>query len=108
MTGSGVQARSHVRALRLVRSFSEIRVWSPNQAHVNAFVDDLRREWAVDEAASTTTTSLTACSTAADAVRDADVIVTATLAKSPILTADCVKVGAHINAVGAPRPDQVD
>src|SRR5262252_1071302 len=27
--GSGVQARSHVEALRLVRSFEEIRVWSP-------------------------------------------------------------------------------
>src|SRR3954464_2027263 len=31
--GSGVQARSHVEALRLVRQFEQIRVWSPTIEH---------------------------------------------------------------------------
>src|SRR5213596_1022022 len=31
--GSGVQARSHAEALRLVQDFEEIRVWSPTQEH---------------------------------------------------------------------------
>src|SRR5436309_9060836 len=35
--GSGVQARSHVGALRLVRQFEEIRVWSPNKSHAESF-----------------------------------------------------------------------
>src|SRR5437773_11001911 len=35
--GSGVQARSHVDALRLVRQFEETRVWSPNKSHAERF-----------------------------------------------------------------------
>src|SRR5437762_5989368 len=35
--GSGVQARSHVEALRLVRQFEEVRVWSPQQEHAKQF-----------------------------------------------------------------------
>ena len=32
LIGSGVQARSHLKALRLVREFKEVRVWSPRRA----------------------------------------------------------------------------
>src|SRR4030081_1429525 len=39
--GSGVQARSHVEALRLVRNFEEIYVWSPNAAHAQRFADEI-------------------------------------------------------------------
>src|SRR6202451_3495297 len=39
--GSGVQARSHVAALRLVRPFDEIRVWSPTPAHAHAFANEV-------------------------------------------------------------------
>src|SRR3954449_5722048 len=39
--GSGVQARSHVEALRLVRQFEEIRVWSPNKSHADQFAKDI-------------------------------------------------------------------
>src|SRR5438552_15540253 len=35
--GSGVQGRSHVEALRLVRQCEEIRVWSPNNSHAERF-----------------------------------------------------------------------
>src|SRR5438128_4620253 len=35
--GSGVQARSHVGALRLVRQFGEVRVWSPKREHAKQF-----------------------------------------------------------------------
>src|SRR5213595_858444 len=35
--GSGVQARSHVEALRPVRQFEEIRVWSPTREHAERF-----------------------------------------------------------------------
>ena len=37
--GSGVQARSHVEALKLVRRFEEIRVWSPTAAHAECFAN---------------------------------------------------------------------
>src|SRR5437667_12789311 len=39
--GSGVQARSHVEALGLVRNFEEIRVWSPTKEHAEQFAKEI-------------------------------------------------------------------
>ena len=94
--GSGVQARSHLEALRHVRRFSSIRVWSPSRAHCEAFVAD----------AETGGASISSSPSAAEAVRDADVIVLATASKVPVIASADVKDGAHICAVGACRPDQ--
>lgn len=88
LLGSGVQARSHLKALPLVRSFREVRVWSPR--HADAFA----REFGVRAAAS-----------AEEAVRGAHVIVTATTSRTPVLRGEWLSPGAHVNAVGAPRPD---
>src|SRR5688572_27794987 len=88
LIGSGVQARSHLKALRLVRDFREVRVWSPRHAA------DFAREHGVR-----------ATSSAEEAVAGADVIVTATSSKTPVLRGEWLSPGAHINAVGAPRPD---
>ena len=88
LIGSGVQARSHLRALRLVRDFREVRVWSPH--HAAAFAAEF---------------GVRATASAEDAVRGADVIVTATTSQTPVLRGAWLSPGAHINAVGAPRPD---
>jgi ornithine cyclodeaminase/alanine dehydrogenase-like protein (mu-crystallin family) len=87
--GSGVQARSHVEALRLVRQFEEIRVWSPNKSHAEQFAREIRAHEMSAE----------------DAIRDADVVVTATSSKTPVLHGRWLKPGCHINAVGACRLD---
>ena len=42
MIGSGVQARSHLQALAHVRALREVRVWSPNAARRQSFVDAAR------------------------------------------------------------------
>ena len=94
--GSGVQARSHLEALQHVRRFSSIRAWSPSRAHCEAFVQEARASGA----------PITAASSAAEAVRGADVIVLATASKVPVIANADVKDGAHICAVGACRPDQ--
>lgn len=87
--GSGVQARSHVEALRLVRNFAEIRVWSHTAANAERFAKEIGAKAMSAEAA----------------VRDADVVVTATNSKMSILRGAWLKPGAHVNAVGACRPD---
>jgi thiomorpholine-carboxylate dehydrogenase len=87
--GSGVQAHSHVEALRLVRRFEEIRVWSPTKAHAERFANEIGAK----------------AMPAEEAVRDADVVVTATNSKTSILRGAWLKPGCHINAVGACRPD---
>src|SRR5436189_3975343 len=87
--GSGVQARSHVDALRLVRQFEETRVWSPNKSHAEQFAREIGAQ----------------AMSAEDAIRDADVVVTATSSKTPVLHGTWLKSGCHVNAVGACRPD---
>jgi len=86
--GSGVQARSHLEALRLVRDFREVRVWSPRRAAAFAEEHGVRAAAAAEEA-----------------VRGADVVVTATTSPTPVLSGEWLSPGVHINAVGAPRPD---
>jgi thiomorpholine-carboxylate dehydrogenase len=87
--GSGVQARSHVEALRLVRSFEEVCVWSPTLENARRFANEIGG---------------TAMS-AEEAVRGADVIVTVTSSKTPVLKGAWLKPGCHVNAIGACRPD---
>jgi alanine dehydrogenase len=86
--GSGVQARSHLEALRLVREFRDVRVWSPRRAVAFAEEHGVRAAASVEEA-----------------VRGADVVVTATTSPTPVLLGEWLSPGTHINAVGAPRPD---
>jgi len=87
--GSGVQARSHVEALRLVRRFEEVRVWSPTKAHAEQFAKQIGAK----------------AMSAEDVVRGADVVVIATSSKTPVLCGTWLKGGCHVNAVGACRPD---
>ena len=87
--GSGVQARSHLEALQLVRQFEDIRVWSPTLEHAKRFAQEIGA----------------AAMSAEEAVRDADVIVTVTSSKTPVLKGDWLKPGCHVNAIGACRPD---
>jgi len=87
--GSGVQARSHFEALRLVRSFEEIRVWSQTKSHAERFAKEINAKVTSQE----------------DAVRGADVIVTVTSSNTPILKGAWLKRGCHVNAVGACRHD---
>src|SRR5216110_2741840 len=67
--GSGVQARSHVEALQLVRRFEKVRVWSPTAAHTECFAKEVGAK----------------AMSAEEAVRDADVVVTATNSKTAVL-----------------------
>jgi ornithine cyclodeaminase/alanine dehydrogenase-like protein (mu-crystallin family) len=86
--GSGVQARSHLEALRLVRNLLEVRVWSPRSA--KQFAEEF---------------GVRAAESAEEAVRGADVIVVATTSQTPVLRGEWLSPGAHVNAVGASRPD---
>lgn len=93
--GSGVQARSHLRALACVRELRDIRVWSPSEARRTAFVDEMRHD---------TDATLTASRTAQEAVKGADLVVLATASEKPVIQTDWIDGGAHIAAVGACRP----
>ena len=88
LLGSGVQAQAHLQALRHVCQFDEVRVWSRTPDRAQRFAT-LHGAKAMD---------------LEPAVRGADVLVTATNALEPFLKGEWLKQGAHINAVGSPRP----
>jgi len=92
--GAGTQARAHLAALAPVRAFEQVRVYAPTEAHARALADR----------AEVTEAEITVAPSAQDAVRGADVVVTATSAREPVLRRDWLKAGAHVNAVGASQP----
>ena len=92
--GSGVQARSHIEALPLVRKFSEIRAWSPTAENLRRLVAESAGH-PVRPAAS-----------ASEAVEGADVIVLATSSPAPVIENRSVKSGACVISVGACVPAQ--
>jgi ornithine cyclodeaminase/alanine dehydrogenase-like protein (mu-crystallin family) len=86
--GSGVQAGSHLEALRMVRGYRDVRVWSPR--HAGAFAARF---------------GVRAAGSAEEAVRGADTVVVATNSRTPVLQGAWLSPGTHVNAVGACRPD---
>lgn len=84
--GAGVQARAHIRALAGVREWSEVRAYAPNSAHAAALP------------------GVTVAASAQEAVRDADVVVTVTSSREPVLAHAWLAPGAHVNAIGASTP----
>jgi ornithine cyclodeaminase len=95
--GSGVQARSHLEAMAEVRALRDVRVWSPRAAS---------RERFVSEMAGHVGARLTACATAEEAVRDADLVVLVTSSPTPVIERGWVADGAHVISVGACRSEQ--
>jgi len=91
--GSGVQARSHLAALPLVRKFSEVRAWSPTADHLRQFAAEVRGP-------------VRAARSAEEAVRGADVVVVATNSVVPAIDNSWVTAGTHVIAIGACRPSQ--
>jgi alanine dehydrogenase len=89
--GAGVQARSHLESMRAVRSFDHVAIYSPTAEHARALAEEAGAE---------------AAGSAEEAVRDADIVVTATNATAPVLERSWLKAGAHVNAVGG-RPPQM-
>ena len=95
--GAGVQARSHLEALALIRPLRQVRIWSRTPASVQRLIAQMPPHIGG--------VPLVACATAEDAARGADIIVTATSSATPVLAGKWIAPGAHINAVGAPQPN---
>lgn len=96
LLGAGLQARKHMEAMLLVRPIDQITVWDALPSASQLFASEIEHRFSIP---------VTACTTAAEAVKSADIICTLTPSKQPILFHQHVKPGAHINAVGACRPD---
>jgi ornithine cyclodeaminase/alanine dehydrogenase-like protein (mu-crystallin family) len=88
--GSGVQARSHARALAKIRSFAEVRVWSRSYDHAQTFAAEIGAR----------------VTTAEQAVAGADVVLALTSSPEPIVFGKWLKNDALVCAVGASTADR--
>lgn len=93
--GAGTQGEAQVRALKLVRRVERVDVVDNIPERAERYRAQVGPALGVDVAVH---------DTVASAVRDADVIITATWSKTPFLTRAMVKPGVHITAVGADEP----
>jgi ornithine cyclodeaminase len=93
--GSGVQAATHLEAMLRSRKIRSVRVWSPNKEHLTRFVQHQSERHGVP---------IQEVGTAEQAIRNSDLICTATSSKQPVVQSNWVSPGAHINAVGACVP----
>ena len=95
MIGAGVQARAQLMALAQVRPILSVRVYDIVPQAAERFVESMRR---------IVKGKLTNVSSVDEATQEADVIVTATPAREPVLFSRHVRPGVHINAIGADAP----
>ncbi|MGA8160885.1 MAG: ornithine cyclodeaminase family protein [Acidobacteriaceae bacterium] len=87
--GSGVQARSHLRALRLVRSFREVRVWSRTPENARRFATEF---------------GVTPTESAEAAARGADIVVSVSSVSEPLVRGAWLGEQTLVCAVGAVGP----
>jgi ornithine cyclodeaminase len=90
--GTGAQARLQIISAHLVRPFTKVLVWGRDRAKAEACARDIADALKIKTEAVTD---------AAQAVREAQLVVTATSAKKPILRAEWLHKGLHITAMGS-------
>ncbi|WP_394825441.1 ornithine cyclodeaminase family protein [Pendulispora albinea] len=90
--GSGVQGMAHIRAIRRVHRFDQVRIWSPTRANRERAAETLLAELGID---------VVAYADAQSAVEGASVIVTCTSSEEPVLRGDWLSPGATVLSVGS-------
>ena len=94
--GAGVQARTHLVALAAVRSIKHARIACRNIEHAEELAREMRQQFSFP---------IEPVQTNEEAVRGADLIVTATSSLEPVINKDWISPGAHVNAIGTHSPN---
>src|SRR5258706_9761548 len=99
--GAGVQARSHLAAMICARPLKRVRIAARSFENAKNFASEMQPQSAV---------SIEPVANVEAAVRGADLIVTATTSRDPVLRREWISPGAHINAIGtfSPKAREVD
>jgi ornithine cyclodeaminase len=95
--GTGLQARLQIEALSKVRDFRVLKVWGRTLANVERYVEDMRQKLKAE---------ILPVGSAEEAVRNSEVVVTATTSTSPLVKKEWVDKGMHITAMGADSPEK--
>ena len=95
MIGAGYQAPFQLEALREVMEVELVKVYDRRKERIEKFAEEMRAKLGLD---------VEAMDTAEDAVKGADVLVTVTPTRAPVVKDEWVAEGMHINGVGADAP----
>ena len=93
--GTGVQGQSHAHALAATRTLSAIRIAGRDAGRARQVAAELAGQLGLP---------VRSCETVQEALAGADIVVTATNSKQPVLRREWLAPGAHVNAVGACLP----
>ncbi|MBN8842062.1 MAG: ornithine cyclodeaminase family protein [Sphingomonadales bacterium] len=97
--GYGVQAERHIEAIMQVRPIRSLRLWGRKKDRAEHLADRIARRWSLD---------IEVAPDAKSAVDGAHIVCTVTAAREPILLADWVSPGAHVNIVGSSSADAIE
>ncbi len=97
IVGTGLQARTQLEAIALVRKLESVRAFGRDQK---------RREQFAKEMTARLQIPVTSVSSAEEAVRGADIIITSTTSSNPVVEGRWLENGMHINAIGANFPQK--
>lgn len=92
MIGAGWQAEGHLEAIAAVRRLRQVRVFARRREPLEAFCGRMSARLGIEVAAA---------ATAEDAVRGSDIVGVVTTAAKPVVVADWIETGVHINAAGS-------
>jgi len=101
--GAGVQGRTQLLAVAAVRKLERVYVYDAMPGHADKFVAEMRGQPGVPA-------GLRAASSSTEAVREADIICTATTSTKPVFSGNDIKPGVHVSAIGAytPQMQEID
>ena len=88
--GSAIHAETQLKAVAAVRKLTGVKVFSPTPVHRESFAEKMSRELEI---------SVEPAASAHDVLADADIIITATSARTPVFDGDWLKAGAHITSI---------
>ncbi|MBH3358418.1 ornithine cyclodeaminase [Pseudomonas guariconensis] len=92
LIGSGEQARLQLQALRLVRPIERVQLWARDAAKAAALGDELGRDGHLQVAV---------CDSVDQAMHGADIAITCTPSREPLIHPRHLKPGLHITAMGS-------
>ncbi len=90
--GTGIQARMQLEALTLVRDIKNVNVWSRDIQKTQHYIEDIRKNYDIDFKAYDQTSEV---------VKNADILITTTPSKKPLIDYFSLPKGIHITAMGS-------
>lgn len=94
LVGAGAQAKTQMMALLEIFNLKEVRVWSRTEDTKSHFIKEMQQEYG-------DRVRVIPAGSISKAVEEADIVVTTTPSRKPVVTNDMVSAGMHINCIGA-------